>query len=220
MSAASVRRSCRNGSVQLLGERYDKTVRHSHTLGDVPLMVIGVALLTMLAFIALLPLTLIQRYRAGTSRQLARGWLAAVNLAGLAMSVLLFVIGAAVTSIWVPYAFRYTIAGIAFGCVLGVIGLVLTRWEPSSRSLYYTPNRWLVLAITLVVTTRLLYGFWRGWQSWRSASDGGAWVVASGATGALAAGAVVLGYYLTYWIGVRRQLSRHRRNVTVTRPRG
>ena len=174
-----------------------------------PLLVI--VLLVVLGFIALLPLALVQRYRAGTSRQLARGWLATVNVVGLAMSIVFFLTGAAMTSIWVPYALRYTLAGLAFGGMLGVIGLALTRWEPGSRSLHFTPNRWLVLAITLLVTARVLYGFWRAWQSWRSAIDGGSWVIASGAAGALAAGALVLGYYLTYWIGVRRRLTRHRR---------
>jgi len=175
----------------------------------VPLLVI--VLLVVLGFIALLPLALVQRYRAGTSRQLARGWLATVNVVGLAISIVFFLTGAAMTSIWVPYALRYTVAGLAFGGMLGVIGLALTRWERGSRSLHFTPNRWLVLAITLLVTARVLYGFWRAWQSWRSAIDGGSWVIASGAAGALAAGALVLGYYLTYWIGVRRRLTRHRR---------
>jgi hypothetical protein len=175
-----------------------------------PLIAIGIALLIMLAAIALLPLAIIQRYRVGTSRQPARGWLAAINLAGLLISVILFLIGAAITSLWVPFTFRYTVAGLVFGCLLGLVGLAFTRWEPSPRALYYTPNRWLVLAITLVVTARVLYGFWRGWQSWRSAIDGGSWIVASGAAGALAAGAVVLGYYLTYWLGVRRRLSQYR----------
>jgi hypothetical protein len=178
-------------------------------------LVIGVALLALLASIALFPLVLVQRYRAGTSRQLARGWLATINLVGLAVSVMLFVLGAAMTSIWVPDALRYTVVGLAGGCALGMIGLALTRWEPGSRALHFTPNRWLVLAITLVVTGRVLYGFWRGWQSWRSAVDGSSWLVASGAAGALAAGAVVLGYYLTYWTGVRRKLVRHRRTIGV-----
>ena len=183
------------------------------------LIVIGVGLLVMLAFIALLPLALVQRYRTGTSRQLARGWLATINLVGIAISVMFFLTGAALTNIWVPYALRYTVGGLACGCLLGVMGLALTRWEPSSRALHYTPNRWLVLAITLVVTARVLYGFWRGWQAWHSAIDGGSWVVASGAAGALAAGALVLGYYLTFWTGVRRKLSRHRRVTGFARPR-
>ena len=176
-------------------------------------LVIGAALIVLLASIALFPLVLVQRYRAGTSRQLARGWLATLNQVGLAVSVVFVLVGAGVTNIWVPDALRYTAAGLACGCVLGVIGLALTRWEPGSRALHFTPNRWLVLAITLLVTARVLYGFWRGWQSWRSAVDGGSWLVASGAAGALAAGAVVLGYYLTYWTGVQRKLARHRRTI-------
>jgi hypothetical protein len=180
-----------------------------------PLIAIGIALLLMLAAIALLPLAIIQRYRVGTSRQPARRWLAAINLAGLLISVILFLVGAAITSLWVPFAFRYTVAGLVTGCLLGLAGLALTRWEPSPRALYYTPNRWLVLAITLVVTARVIYGFWRGWQSWRSGIDGGSWIVASGAAGALAAGAVVLGYYLTYWLGVRRKLSRYRATASL-----
>jgi hypothetical protein len=93
--------------------------------------------------------------------------------------------------------------------VLGLGGLALSRWESSPGSLHYTPNRWLVLAITLVVTARLLLGFWRSWRAWPSAYDIESWAAASGAAGSLAAGGVVLGYYLTYWLGVRRRLRRH-----------
>jgi hypothetical protein len=35
-----------------------------------------------------------------------------------------------------------------------------------------------------------------------------AWVAASGAAASMSAGAVVLGYYLVYWAGVRRRLRR------------
>lgn len=172
-------------------------------------------LLAVLASIALLPLSLVQRYRVGTARRLARGWVANINLFLLALSVVLFIMGAAATNFWVPQALVYTLMGLAGGFVLGVLGLVLTRWEVTLRSLHYTPNRWLVLGITLVVTARVMYGFWRGWESWRSGLDGGSWLVAAGVAGSLAAGAVVLGYYLTYWIGVRRRITRH----TLTLPR-
>jgi hypothetical protein len=74
--------------------------------------------------------------------------------------------------------------------------------------LYYTPNRWLVLAITLVVAGRVAFGFWRSWNAWQTTDDYASWAAASGAAGSLAAGAVVLGYYLVYWLGVRRRLRR------------
>jgi hypothetical protein len=92
-----------------------------------------------------------------------------------------------------------------------MIGLLLTRWEAEPGALHYTPNRWLVLAITLVVTARLAYGFWRGWQAWRAGIAGNSWFVASGVAGSMAAGAVVLGYYLVYWMGVRRRVRQQER---------
>lgn len=171
------------------------------------------ALLFVLAVIALIPFSLVQRYRTGTSRRLARGWIVTLNLVGIALSSALFLFGSAIMSVWVPKAFPYAALGLSAGAVLGVLGLALTRWETAPRSLYYTPNRWLVLAITLVVTARLLYGFWRGWHAWRAALDHASWVAASGVRGSLAAGAVVLGYYLIYWAGVRRRLTRQQRYI-------
>ena len=166
-----------------------------------PLLIIPV--IVILAVIALIPVSLIQRYRMATSRQRARGWLVAVNLTGLVLSAVMFLASAAVTSVWVPNALTYTAAGLAAGCLLGIVGLGLTRWEPSAGALHYTPNRLLVLGITLVVTARLVYGFWRGMHAWRAGmlSD-------SGVAGSMAAGAVVLGYYLAYWFGVRRRFKR------------
>src|SRR5829696_862435 len=141
----------------------------------------------------------------GTARQRARGWLATVNVAGLALSAIFFLAGASFTSIWVPGAFRYSAAGLAAGCVLGVIGLWLTRWEPSPGALHYTPNRWLVLGLTLVVVGRLLFGMWRGVHTWNAGIHGAAWFGAAGLAGSMAAGGMVLGYYLAYWAGVRRR---------------
>jgi hypothetical protein len=175
----------------------------------VPLLLL--AMLVVLALMVAMPLSLVQRYRMGTSRRRARGWLATVNLAGLGLSVALVLASAALTTMWVPGAFTYTAAGLAGGCVLGIAGVLLTRWEPGPGVLYYTPNRWLVLGITLAVAARIGYGFWRGWHAWRLGMDGGSWFVASGAAGSMAAGAVVLGYYFAYWIGVRRRFRRSER---------
>jgi hypothetical protein len=103
------------------------------------------------------------------------------------------------------------------GGVLGGVGLWLARFEPSGEALHYTANRWLVLAITLAVAARIAYGFWRGFESWRSGIEGGAWLVASGAAESLAAGAVVLGYYLTFWWGLRRRLRGHQASRATAR---
>jgi hypothetical protein len=109
--------------------------------------------------------------------------------------------------LWIPDAFRDALAGFGIGALLGLFGVALTRWEHTPGGLHYTPNRWLVLGVTTVVAGRLAFGFWRTWQSWH-ATGGGSWAVQSGAAGALAAGALVLGYYLLYWMGVRRRVVR------------
>jgi hypothetical protein len=44
-----------------------------------------------------------------------------------------------------------------------------------------------------------------------NAADTTSWLAASGAQGSLGAGAVVLGYYIVYWTGVRRRLARAQR---------
>jgi hypothetical protein len=181
----------------------------------VPIVVaLAVLLLVVILGIALVPLALVQRYRVGTSRQRARGWLATVNVVGIVVSTALFALGAAIANIWVPRAFTSAVLGFALGALLGLVGLWLTRWERGGEVLHFTPNRWLVLAILATVAARIGYAFWRAWQSWESAGGGGSWLVASGAAQSLAAGAVVLGYYLIYWSGVRRRFLLHR----LTRP--
>jgi hypothetical protein len=176
----------------------------------VPLLLVPlVVLLALLTALALIPLSLMQRYRLGTSRQRARGWLATINLAGLALSAVLFLLSAGLTTIWVPGAFTYAAGGFAAGLALGIIGLWLTRWDWSADALHYTPNRAIVLGMMLVVAGRIVYGLWRGWESWRAGIHGESWIVHAGVAGSLAAGAVVLGYYLAYWIGVRRRYRRH-----------
>lgn len=174
-----------------------------------PLIVL--AILIVLAFIAVIPLSIIQRFRMGTARRTARRWMATLNLAAVALSVALFLGGALITSRWIPEALTYTLYGLAGGCVLGLLGIALTRWEYVGERIQYTPNRWLVLTITLMVTARVLYGFWRGWEAWRASLESAAWVTASGIAGSMSAGAVVLGYYLAFWAGVRRRVRRHER---------
>jgi hypothetical protein len=177
------------------------------------LAAVALLALLMLAAIALLPLSLIQRYRVSTARRPARGWVAAVNIVGITISIGVFLVAAAVANIWVPNAFFYTLIGLAAGCLTGLLGLALTRWEATPHGLYYTPHRWLVLVITLIVTARVLYGFWRSWHLWNAGLD--AWADAFGVAGSMGAGAVVLGYYLTYWFGVRRRMVRYRRSGRV-----
>ena len=170
---------------------------------------LALAILVILIFVALIPLSIVQRFRVGTSRRQARGWVAKLNLIAVAFSAVLFLVGAFITSRWIPDAHTYTLAGFGAGCVLGMLGIALTRWEYAGRRLQYTPNRWLVLTITIVVAARVLYGFWRTWEVWRASLESMAWVAASGVAASMSAGAVALGYYLIFWTGVLRRIRRH-----------
>lgn len=160
-----------------------------------------------LVLMALMPLILIQRYRVGSARRPARSWIIGLNLVLTAVSAVLFLAGAAVTAIWVAQAFSGAAAGLLVGLVLGLIGLLLTRWEATHSSLHYTPNRWLVLLVTFAVSGRVLYGLWRSWTVAAAGLSGAPVVLAFGIPESLAAGGMVIGYSLAYAFGVRRRLA-------------
>ena len=168
-----------------------------------PLLILVVVL--PLVLIVLMPVILIQRYRVGTARRMARPWMATLNVALMAFSAFRFLGGAVVTTVWVPNAFTGAAAGVALGAVLGVVGLMLTRWEPTAATLHYTPNRWLVLLVTLLVSVRVLYGLWRSWTVAEGGIYGTPMVLAFGIPESLAAGGTVIGYYLAYGLGLRRR---------------
>lgn len=158
--------------------------------------------------VALIPFSLVMRFRTGTARRRARGWIATINVAGFALSIVIFLITAAVTTTWAPGTFTYALGGLGVGFATGLLGYALTRWDATPQGLYYTPNAWLVLALTLAVTGRILYGIWRGWQAWGAVSGDSTWIAEAGVAGSMGVGAVVLAYYCTYWAGVRWRVAR------------
>lgn len=181
-----------------------------------PLLLAPLLLLfVLMTALLLMPLSLVLRYRRSTARRQARGWVATLNVVSLAISAALFLTTAAITHFWVPHALTYSAAGMAAGALLGLAGLWLSRWEVAPQSLHLTPNRWLVLLVMLVVTSRLLYGVWRAWYAWISRTPDTSWLAAAGVAGSMGAGAVVIGYYLTYWYGVRRRIRRHETTSSV-----
>lgn len=169
-----------------------------------PLLLL-LALLPLL-LIVLMPLILIQRYRVGSARRMARPWVATFNVVAMAFSAICFLAGAAITAYWVPNAFTGAAAGLTLGGGLGLVGLGLTRWERTGGTLHYTPNRWLVLFVTLVVSARVLYGLWRSWTVAAAGVHGTPVVLAFGIPESLAAGGIVIGYYFAYGWGLRRRI--------------
>jgi hypothetical protein len=173
-----------------------------------PLIPLLAGLLLPIALLLAMPFLLFVRYRTGTARRLGRRWVATLNLVMIVFSAVLFLDAAAITSLWVSDAFRYALFGLMGGCLLGLLGLALTRWEQTPQALHYTPNRWLILIITLAVAARLLYGLWRLFPGWRTSGSDPWWLERAGIAGSLALGAILLGYYVTYAAGVRWRLKR------------
>lgn len=168
----------------------------------IPLLLVAVVVLYLLV----LPIALLQRYRAGRARRRMQGWAIAINAWLLVMSTMTFLLGAWISGRWIDSALQLAAIGLAAGVLLGAIGLTLTRFELEPRGWFYTPNRWLALALTLLVATRIGYGVWHAWHWTRAGASHVQWLAQQG--GLLAVGGILLGYYLAYTWGLRARLRR------------
>ena len=170
-----------------------------------PLAVLALAALWLL----LLPISLWARYASGRARRRAQHWVIRGNAWLLACSVPLFLLFAWLASRWMHEALRDAALGLLLGVLVGIASLWLTRFERDDKGLVYTPNRWLVLALTSLVALRIAAGFW---MAWRHATNGAMdaladWIEAGAWTGVAG---VFLGYALAYTWGLRARLSRVR----------
>ncbi len=172
-----------------------------------PLLILPLAILFVLAFwLLLLPLSLWQRYRFGKARRRAWPWLVRFNAWGLLLSAVVYLATMAITNYWWPGALGYAAAGIGAGAALGGMGLLLSRFERAPQGLFYTPNAWLVLALTIVVAARIALGFvelWRHWQGRESL----AMIPVIDHASLFAVAGLLIGYYLVYTWGLRSRLT-------------
>ena len=169
----------------------------------IPLLVLAVLAL----WAVLLPFSLWARYRTGKARRRAVAWIVGGNAWLLLISVAVFLAGAGIAGIWLPHAARDAGVGLLVGILLALASLGITRFEHVGGEVWYTPNRWLVLGLTVVVAARLVAGFWLAWQ--RAFGSAEAHVAAIWqAGGLLAVGGLLLGYYLAYTWGLRVKVRR------------
>ena len=173
-----------------------------------PIILFALLLFVVLAFGGVVLLSLALRYRAGTARRQGRRWVATMNLWATSFSAALFLCFTFLISFWLGPTLRFALAGLAVGGLLGLLGLVLTRWESHPEGFFYTPSRWLALLIMLAIAARLVYGWWHtmhrgvpGEQHW--------FLSASGTQLSVAVAAGLIGYYLVYAIGVHVRVTRH-----------
>ena len=168
--------------------------------------------LLFLALVALwavmLPFSLWMRYRTGRARRRAQGWVIRGNAWLLLVSLAVFALFTAISAIWLPHALRDAGIGVLAGLLLGLASLRLTRFEPDSEGFFYTPNRWLVLGLTIAIAARLVAGVWMGWQRVfgdAQAAPADAWLQAGSLVGVAA---LLLAYYVAYTWGLRARVLR------------
>ncbi|PYK60468.1 MAG: hypothetical protein DME43_05120 [Verrucomicrobia bacterium] len=173
-----------------------------------PIILFALLLFVVLAFGGVVLLSLALRYRAGTARRQGRRWVATMNLWATSFSAALFLCFTFLISFWLGPTLRFALAGLAVGGLLGLLGLVLTRWESHPEGFFYTPSRWLALLIMLAIAARLVYGWWHTMH--RGVPDEQHWFLsASGTQLSVAVAAGLIGYYLVYAIGVHVRVTRH-----------
>lgn len=185
----------------------------------IPLLVLGAIALWAL----LLPFALIQRYRYGKARRRIQGWVVRANAWLLLFSVGCFLLSAMLALLWersagssfdwlgAEHSILYAAVGLGSGALLGWLGLAITRFESNGAQLLHTPNRWLVLGLTLAVAARiaLLIGqFWMRWRGVDAAWLDSAWL---DHRSVFAAGGLLLGYYCAYVWGLHARFQRWRR---------
>jgi hypothetical protein len=175
----------------------------------VPIILFALLLFVLLAFAGIILLSLALRYRTGTARRQGRGWVTTMNVWMTSFSAVFFLCFTFLISFWLGPTLRFALAGMAVGGLLGLLGLMATRWESHPEGFFYTPSRWLALLIMLAIAARLLYGWWHTMH--RGASDEQQhWLwSASGTQLSVAVAAGLIGYYLVYAIGVRIRIVRH-----------
>ncbi len=182
-----------------------------------PLLILPLLLVFLLAVgLVRVPLSLWQRYRQGHKRRRAFGWLVQLNAWMLLLTLPGFLAAAWLGSIWSADALRDAAIGLLTGALLGLLGLWLTRFERLQGALHYTPNRWLVLALTVLVALRIVLG---AWWAWHRASGGqveaSSWQQLMEAGGLWAVGGVLLGYALAYAWGLRHRYLQYLRPIVL-----
>jgi len=178
----------------------------------VPIILLALLVFVLLAFAGVVLLSIALRYRAGTARRQGRRWTATMNFWATCFSAAFFLFFTFLSSFWLGHTLRFAITGMAIGGGLGLVGLLLTRWEVEQEGLFYTPSRSLALLITLAIAARIVYGWWHGFHPVAPA-DQNSLTSLSGTQLSFCVAGGLIGYYLIYAIGVRARVLRHERRA-------
>jgi hypothetical protein len=114
------------------------------------------------------------------------------------------------------------LGGLLAGAVTGVVGLRLTRFESGPDGFFYTPNTYIGVGLSALFIGRLVYRFVSTGQLTGNPSTSTAvgqagasanpWAAFTASPLTLAIFTLIVGYYVTYFVGVMLRA----RNATVT----
>jgi hypothetical protein len=152
-----------------------------------------------LAFLALLPLVawrIYIRFRRMVGRQRlsrVRPWIT-LTIFSIVLVLLAYAARAHAERLgWMA-------AGLTAGGLLAAYGLRLTRFEPTPEGLFYTPNAYLGIALSLLFFGRILYRVAEVYTISTAASPTPPAFASSSLT--LSTFGLIAGYYVTYAIGL------------------
>ena len=161
-----------------------------------------------LALIALLlPLSIYRRIRRNVGRQPLGA--RRLKIRGGIMLAVILVIAIALSAGGHLVALGALAAGALAGIGLSVPGLRRTTFGEDEKGVYYKPDPWIGLSLSLVLMARVGY---RMVQLWPALSQPGMAPPAMGAPGPLTAALIgaLLMYYVAYGMGVLRQAAKPR----------
>ena len=152
--------------------------------------------LAVMALIPLLAWRIYMRFRRMVGRQRlsrARPWITL----GIFSTVIVALVFAAHGH---PERLVWLAAGAPVGACLGLYGLHLTRFEPTPHGLFFTPNAWLGIAMSVLFFGRMLYRLVEVYTITRT--HGTPHFLGSPLT--LAIFGLIAGYYVVYALGLLR----------------
>jgi hypothetical protein len=92
--------------------------------------------------------------------------------------------------------------GAGLGVALGIYGIRLTKFEPTSEGLFYTPNAHLGIALSLLFVARIVYRLVQMYWLQGTSGDSAASFIHSPLT--LLIFGTLAGYYVAYAVGLLR----------------
>jgi len=162
--------------------------------------------LVSILIVALIAWRLYSRFRRSVGRQhlsKVRPWIT-VTLFPI-LTVLIVVTLAMANRPLATWALAALAGGIAIGIGLGIYGLRLTRFEVTETGLYYTPSAHLGIALSALLTLRILYRVLQGgFLSGMGTAGATAPPPTANSPLTLLFFGALAGYYTTYAIGLLR----------------